>query len=95
MEVDTAEYRASLFDDRPAAATDRIALIEAFSRELRARPPVAGSRSPVDPSLDGDESEAASVVLAELDERGSHNIDVVLFPKVHLGDPPSPHQHIW
>ena len=25
---------------------------------------------------------------------GSHKIDVVLFPKGHLGDPPSPHQHI-
>jgi hypothetical protein len=37
---------------------------------------------------------AASVVLAELDAPGTTKIDVVLFPKVHLGDPPSPHQHI-
>jgi hypothetical protein len=52
---------------------------------------MAGRLSPVDPSLDGDESQATSVVLAELDEPGSDQIDVILFPKVHFGDPPSPH----
>jgi hypothetical protein len=46
------------------------------------------------PALDRDESEATSVVLAELAEPGSHQINVVLFPKVHFGDPPSPHQHL-
>jgi hypothetical protein len=40
--------------------------------------------------LDGDEPEAALVVLAELDEPGSYKIDVLLFPKVHSDDPPPP-----
>ena len=60
-----------------------IALIEAFPRELSARAPVAGSVSPVDPSLHGDEPETAPVVLAEPDEPGIHKVNILLLPKVH------------
>lgn len=94
MKVDMAAQRAALLDDRPAAARNGIALIEAFPRELHARLTIAGSLSPVDLSTDGDESEAASMVLAELDEPGTHKIDVGLFPKVHFRDPPRAHQHL-
>ncbi len=34
------------------------------------------------------------MILAELDEPGSHTIDAVLFPKVHFGDPPPPRQYL-
>ena len=34
------------------------------------------------------------MVCAELDELGSHKIDVLLIPKVHLNDPPLPDQNI-
>jgi hypothetical protein len=36
----------------------------------------------------------AAVVLVEPDEPESHKIDVVLYPKVHFDDPPSPYRHI-
>jgi hypothetical protein len=54
---------------------------------------VSGRSSPVDSALDGDERQAARTVPAKLDEPESNKIDGVLFPKLHLDDPPSTHEN--
>src|SRR6266545_3715604 len=61
--------------------------------ELDARAaPVALAVATIHPSLDGDETEPASVVFAELDEPGTDEIDGLEVPQVHLHDPPSANQ---
>lgn len=65
---DLTSKRAVLLGCRPAAAGDRITLVEALPGEFHARTSVAGYVSPVEPTLYRDEPEAAHVVRLELDE---------------------------
>ncbi len=56
--------------------------------ELHAGTSAALARAAVHPPSDGDETELARPVVAELDEAGHHQIDGLLVPQVHLHDPP-------
>src|SRR5215218_11016325 len=59
-----------LLQRRPATAAGGIALVVAFPGELHARAPVALAAVAIHPPLDGDESETAGPVRAELNIAG-------------------------
>src|SRR5215211_729782 len=70
VEVEMSTQRPVLLQRRPATAAGGIALVVAFPGELHARAPVALAAVAIHPPLDGDESETAGPVRAELNIAG-------------------------
>src|SRR6266852_9193790 len=87
MEIDAAAQQTVL-QHRPAAAARRITVIASLPGELHARAPIPGRLAAIHPPLHRDETEAARPVLAELDERGPHQVQGLPVPQLRLYDPP-------
>src|SRR5579863_8660296 len=88
MEVDVAAQRSIILQHRPAATRYGIGLVETLPRALDMRLFMARRLSPVEPGLNSDEPEAATVIRVELDEPWSNEVYVVLVPEIHLHDAP-------
>jgi hypothetical protein len=82
------QKRAVIGQYRPAPPADLITLVITLPAELHAGTSVALARAAVHPPPDGDETELAGPVVAELDEAGRYQVDGLLIPHVHLCDPP-------
>ena len=72
----------------PSAARALIALVDALPGELGDRAAGAGRVSDVEPGPDGNEPHLALQAL-DLQGGGREEIERILIPEIHLGDPPA------
>ena len=86
-----AAQRSVVLQHGPTTTGNGIGLVETLPRELETGPSVARCLSPIEPALDCDEPEAASVIRAELDEPRSDKVNILLVPKIHLHEAPPAH----
>jgi hypothetical protein len=75
VEEQVALDRVVVDENGPAASADLVALVDAFPGELDTGPAVPFGRAAVQPTADGDETELAGPVPAELDETRFDQVD--------------------
>src|SRR5271170_5912009 len=88
MEVDVSVKRTIRLKSRPSSPAGRIAFVVAVPRELQTGAIVDRRFPAIHPSLDSDESEVARLIGPKFDERGTHEIEGVSIPNIHLLNAP-------
>lgn len=88
MDEEMTDEAAGGAEGSPPASGCLVGVVHAFPAELDAGAAVSGAITNIKPAFDGAEHERA-VLVVKADEGGFDEIEEVIVPHIHLGNPPA------